>query len=80
MPATKATPARRWLSTTELLQSQGISRSLLSQLKRTNVLQQGVHFRRLGTSPKSPMQWLENEVEATLVSFAAQPEVLEAIK
>jgi hypothetical protein len=43
------------------------------------VLQQGVHFRRLGTSPKSPMQWLENEVEATLVTFAAQPEVLEVI-
>jgi len=26
------------------------------------------------------MQWLENEVEATLVSFAAQPEVLEVIE
>jgi hypothetical protein len=75
-----ATPTRRWLSTTELLQSQGISRSLLNQLKRTSVLKQGIHYRRLGTSSKSPMQWLEAEVEATLMTFAAQPEALEVIQ
>ncbi len=80
MTALTATPTRRWISTTELLKAQGISRSLLNHLKRTSVLKQGIHYRRLGTNPKSPMQWLEPEVEATLMTFAAQPEALEVIE
>jgi hypothetical protein len=80
MPASRNTQARRWLSTNELLEAQGISRSFLSQLKRDGALKQGVHYRRLGVSHKSPMQWLESEVEATLMTLCAQPEALEVIK
>ena len=79
MSATKTTPTRRWLSTVELLEAQGISRSFLGQLLRNNVLKQGIHYRRLGVSSKSPMQWLEAEVEAALLTIASEPEALEVI-
>ena len=82
MPASRSTPTvtRRWLSTTELVESQGVSRSLISELKRTGILKAGIHYRRLGNNPKSRLQWLETEVEAALLTIASEPEALEVIK
>ena len=84
MPNPKSTPtvARRWLSTTELIETQGISRALLSQLKRTGVLKPGIHFRRAGLNKTSRLQWLEEAVEAQLITetIELEAEALEVIE
>ena len=84
MPTSKTThtATRRWLSTSDLCESQGISRSLLADLKRTGVVKAGTHYRRLGLNPKSRLQWLESAVEELLIAQTVEleAEALEVIK
>ena len=81
-PKSTPTVTRRWLSTTELIETQGISRALLSQLKRTGVLKPGIHFRRAGLNKTSRLQWLEEAVEAQLITetIELEAEALEVIE
>ena len=77
MPASKPTPpvTRRWLSTTELIESQGVSRALIGQLKRTGILKPGEHYLRAGVNKTSRLQWLESAVETTLIAQTIELEV-----
>ena len=83
MSAPESTPAnRRWLSTAELIKSQGISRALIGELKRAGILKPGIHYRRAGVNRTSRLQWLESAVEAELISqtIELEAEALEVIE
>ncbi len=62
---------RIWVTTAEACEVLGMSRETLRQLRLRGILLPGKHFRRWGcTEGKGPLQWHEQNVEATMTGWS----------
>jgi hypothetical protein len=62
---------RIWLTTAQACEVLGMSRETLRQLRLRGILLPGKHFRRWGcTEGKGPLQWHEQNVEATITGWS----------
>lgn len=62
---------RIWVTTAEACEILGMSRETLRQLRLRGILLPGKHFRRWGcTEGKGPLQWHEQNVEATITGWS----------
>ncbi len=62
---------RIWVTTAQACEVLGMSRETLRQLRLRGILLPGKHFRRWGcTEGKGPLQWHEQNVEATITGWS----------
>ncbi len=62
---------RIWVTTAQACEVLGMSRETLRQLRLRGILLTGKHFRRWGcTEGKGPLQWHEQNVEATITGWS----------
>jgi hypothetical protein len=64
----------RWISTAQLCEHLGCSRSTLHDYRTAGVFLPGEHYRRVGLGRFGPLQWQPEACEAAMAAHTRQAE------